>query len=73
MKKTHAIFFDIDGTIFEPGTSEVSFPVRKAISDVQSLGHFCFVASGRPATSLVGSSWFPASTKTNLSPFAESF
>ena len=52
MKKTHAIFFDIDGTIFEPGTSDVSFPVRKAISDVQSLGHFCFVASGRPYTTL---------------------
>ena len=32
----------------------------------------CLLASGRPATSLVGSSWFPAKTKTNLSPPQES-
>lgn len=50
--KRKAIFFDIDGTIFEPGKSNISEPVINAIHQVQSLGHLCFVASGRPYTSL---------------------
>lgn len=47
-----AVFFDIDGTIFEPGTPGVSDVVIQAIHHTQSLGHACFVASGRPYTSL---------------------
>lgn len=47
-----ALFFDIDGTLFEPGKSGLSVAVIEAIKHVQSLGHLCFVASGRPYTTL---------------------
>lgn len=50
--KKKAVFFDIDGTIFEPGKLDVSEAVIHAIHQVQALGHLCFVASGRPFTSL---------------------
>lgn len=49
-----AVFFDIDGTIFESGKEDVSKTVIHAIHQVQTLGHLCFVASGRPFTSLPG-------------------
>ena len=47
-----ALFFDIDGTLFEPGKPGVSAAVVEAIQRVQSLGHLCFVSSGRPYTAL---------------------
>ncbi len=47
-----AVFFDIDGTIFESGKQGVSEAVIHAIHQVQTLGHLCFVASGRPYSAL---------------------
>lgn len=47
-----ALFFDIDGTIFEAGKPGISPAVIEAINHTQALGHLCFVASGRPYQAL---------------------
>ncbi|MGN1392096.1 MAG: HAD family hydrolase [Sharpea porci] len=41
-----AIFFDIDGTIFDG--KEIHQEVIQAIKATQAKGHYCFIASGRP-------------------------
>ena len=41
-----AIFFDIDGTIFDG--KEIHQEVIQAIQATQAKGHYCFIASGRP-------------------------
>jgi len=48
MKK--AIFFDIDGTILdkEHGIPELTPRVQKAMKNLQSQGHYIFIATGRP-------------------------
>lgn len=45
-----AIFFDIDGTIFD-GT-KIHQEVIDAIKETQKRGHYCFIASGRPISFL---------------------
>lgn len=47
-----AIFFDIDGTIYEAGKPAVSEAVLHAVDFTQKRGHLCFIASGRPLGSI---------------------
>lgn len=48
MKK--AIFFDIDGTLFDTfeGVTEISPKVEMEIRNLKKMGHYIFVATGRP-------------------------
>ncbi|MDO5517414.1 MAG: HAD family hydrolase [Clostridium sp.] len=48
MKK--AIFFDIDGTLIDciNGITDIRPNVKKAIRNLQSQGHYVFIATGRP-------------------------
>lgn len=48
MKKI--VFFDIDGTIIDTfhGKNDISPAVKQAIHKLQSLGHYVFIATGRP-------------------------
>lgn len=51
LENKHILFFDIDGTLingFNGGRREVSQPLREAIKQLQTRGHLCFVATGRP-------------------------
>ncbi|GAA4706786.1 HAD family hydrolase [Promicromonospora umidemergens] len=45
------VALDIDGTIADPGTTEISDAVRAAVAEVRTAGHHVVVATGR---SLVG-------------------
>lgn len=46
----HALFFDIDGTLFDcaHGLKHVTDELKNAIKQLKDNGHLCFVASGRP-------------------------
>jgi Cof subfamily protein (haloacid dehalogenase superfamily) len=48
MKK--AIFFDIDGTLLDclNGITDITPRVEKAIRELQEMGHYIFIATGRP-------------------------
>ena len=48
MKKI--VFFDIDGTLIDTfhGKNDISPAVKQAIHKLQSLGHYAFIATGRP-------------------------
>lgn len=48
MKK--AIFFDIDGTLIDShgGKKDISNGVKAVLRDLQSQGHYIFIATGRP-------------------------
>ncbi|BCZ46564.1 haloacid dehalogenase [Clostridium gelidum] len=47
---TKAIFFDIDGTLIDclGGIMDITPTVKKGIRNLQSNGHYVFIATGRP-------------------------
>ena len=48
MADTKIVFFDIDGTIMNMGSTDLTMPVKKAIRSLQDNGIKVFVATGRP-------------------------
>ncbi len=49
-------FFDIDGTLAPPGASVQDVPAstKEAIQELRKRGHFCALATGRPACTAAG-------------------
>lgn len=46
--KPDLLFFDVDGTIYEAGTKSVRREIVEAIRKARSLGHRCYLSTGRP-------------------------
>ncbi len=55
MNKRKIVFFDIDGTIFNQQTHEISQKTKYAIKNLRKNGHLAYVASGRPKCLLTNS------------------
>ena len=47
--KPHLLFFDIDGTLRDEATGEVSVVTRNAVKQAQKKGHIAFLNTGRPS------------------------
>lgn len=48
MENIKIIFFDIDGTLIDYGTKEITQPVADALNEIQRKGVLLFIATGRP-------------------------
>lgn len=50
--ESHLLFFDIDGTLRDENTGEISPKTQKSIEQAREQGHLCFVNTGRSFSEL---------------------